>query len=191
RRRRPPLLLRSRLFGRHHVEVPAWLRVPWQEDPPLQDDRVHPWRAEAFRLLMAGTWPAVFESFDAGVTRQPIEYAVPYLDQRLLEFLFALPPMPHFADKDIVRRAMRGWLPDEVRLRPKTPLAADPAVLGVRQDTERDVEAIRDADQLEELVNRRILCKELRRTDVDPALRRQAAAVVAVALWLQQQRAAT
>lgn len=192
RRRRPPLLLRSRLLGRRPAfEPPAWLRVPWREQPPSSDDRVHPWRPEAFRLLNMTTWPAVFESFDAGVTGQPIEYAVPFFDEDLLAFLFALPPMPHFADKDIARRAMRGWLPDEVRLRPKTPLPADPALIRFEEEKDRWIRAIRDADQLEELVNRRILCTELSRNGIDPALRRQQAVVVSVALWLQQQRAAT
>ena len=42
--------------------------------------------------------------------------------------------MPHFADKDIVRRAMKGHLPDEVRLRPKRPFGIDPAEVLLRRD---------------------------------------------------------
>ena len=192
RGRRPPLLLRSRIIRRPKEEPPAWLREPlrtkWESAPPTMDGRAHPWRPEAFRLLMSGTWPAVFESFDAGVTRAPVEYAAPYFDLRLLEFLFALPPMPHFADKDIVRRAMKGWLPDPVRLRPKTPLRGEPLMGHVERDRARWIDALADADLLEELVDRRILCSDLRRNAVDPAVRRQEAGVVAVALWLQRQR---
>jgi asparagine synthase (glutamine-hydrolysing) len=193
RRRRPPLLLRSRLLGRRRVErdPPEWLRVPLREVPPSTDDRVHPWRPEAFRSLTMTIWPAVFESFDESMTGHPIEYAVPYFDADLLAFLFSLPPMPHFADKDIVRRAMRGWLPDDVRLRPKTPLPADPSLLRFGEEKERWIRAVRDAHQLEELVNRRILCTELSRDESDPARRRRQAMIVAIALWLQQDQTST
>lgn len=190
RRRLPPLLLRSRILRRPKPEPPPWLREPlrakWESEPPAMDGRVHPFRPEAFRLLMGGTWPAVFESFDAGVTRVAVEYAVPYFDLRLLEFLFALPPMPHFADKDIVRGAMKGWLPDRVRLRPKTPLGGEPLSSHFATDRDHWIDALMDADLLEELVDRRILCNHLRRNAGDPAVRRQEAGVVAVALWLQR-----
>ena len=45
--------------------------------------------------------------------------------------------MPHFADKDIVRRAMAGRLPDEIRLRPKKALGADPAEVLLRREIEK------------------------------------------------------
>ena len=190
RRRRPPLLLRSRLFGRRKpLEPPPWLRGPWSAQPPSTDDRVHPWRPEAFRSLTMTIWPSVFESFDAAVTGHPIEYSVPYFDQDLLEFLFSLPPMPFFADKDLTRRAMRGWLPDAIRLRPKTPLPADPSLVRFEEEKERWIAAVRDADQLDELVNRRNLCNELSRSDIPPARRRQEVVVVALALWLQHHNA--
>ena len=45
--------------------------------------------------------------------------------------------MPHFADKDILRHAMKGRLPEKVRTRVKAPLAADPVQLLFRREDPR------------------------------------------------------
>jgi len=89
---------------------------------PLQ----HPMRADAHRRLTTAIWPWYFESSDPGVTGVPVEASFPFLDVRLVTYALAIPPMPWFIDKHLLREAMRGQLPDEVRLRPKVPLAGDP-----------------------------------------------------------------
>lgn len=49
----------------------------------------------------------------------PFEGLDPLGDKRLCEFLLSLPPMPWLANKYLQREAMRGLLPDEIRLRPR------------------------------------------------------------------------
>lgn len=46
----------------------------------------------------------------------------PYLDIRMVEFILSLPALPWLFNKHILRHAMKEILPDEIRLRPKTPL---------------------------------------------------------------------
>ncbi len=142
RHRRPPLLLRShalRALGLRSDQpaFPSWiredfarahdLRARWADFWGWRKRALHPWRPEAALFTMQPMWPGAFESYDFAWTGAHLELTVPFLDTRLVEFLFTLPAMPHFADKDILRQAMKGWLPERVRNRAKTPLAADPA----------------------------------------------------------------
>jgi asparagine synthase (glutamine-hydrolysing) len=68
----------------------------------------------------------MFESMDPGVTRSRLEVRHPFFDVRLIRFLLALPPLPWFLNKALLRMAMRNVLPVEVRIRPKAPLAGNP-----------------------------------------------------------------
>lgn len=63
-----------------------------------------------------------FDFCDPAVTRVALECRHPLFDLRLLEFCLSLPTYPWCVRKHILREAMRGLLPEEVRLRPKTPL---------------------------------------------------------------------
>ena len=109
------------------LELCARNRRAGTEPPPI-----HPTRPAAYQLLSSTDWPAIFESHDAGVTGVPIDVRHPFFDVRLVEYLLAIPPMPWCFDKTILRLAMRGVLPDAVRLRPKAVAAGDAvvAVLG-------------------------------------------------------------
>ncbi len=46
----------------------------------------------------------------------------PFLDLRLVEFIFAIPTLPWLFQKDILRRSMAPLLPHKIIKRPKTPL---------------------------------------------------------------------
>jgi asparagine synthase (glutamine-hydrolysing) len=50
----------------------------------------------------------------------------PFFDLRLLNFLLGLPRLPWCCDKELLREATRGSLPDAVRLRRKSPMPAEP-----------------------------------------------------------------
>jgi asparagine synthase (glutamine-hydrolysing) len=50
------------------------------------------------------------------------------MDIRLVDYLLAIPPVPWFVDKNILRETMRNILPEAVRQRPKTPAAGEPVV---------------------------------------------------------------
>jgi asparagine synthase (glutamine-hydrolysing) len=137
----PPLRggFRTRLqrwMGRTNplTEFPQWLEpgfverynLPgrWRE---LQESAMpgHPLHPNALAGLSSKFWSSVFESEDAGWTGVPVELRAPLLDQRLLRFLLRVPPVPWCMEKELLRKAMHGMLPEAVRLRPKTPLLGD------------------------------------------------------------------
>ena len=118
------------------VPYPGWLdgaladrmdlRVRYERVTGRTLTAAHPWRREAHRRLTAPLWSWYFESSDPGVTGVPVEACYPFLDVRLVTYALAIPPLPWFIDKHLLREAMRGYLPDQIRLRPKVPLAGDP-----------------------------------------------------------------
>jgi asparagine synthase (glutamine-hydrolysing) len=88
--------------------------------------QIHPVRPHAYKLTTGLFWPYRFETCDSGVTAVACEVRHPFFDLRLLEYLFAIPPIPWFVQKDLLRMTMRDILPEPVRSRPKAPLAGDP-----------------------------------------------------------------
>jgi asparagine synthase (glutamine-hydrolysing) len=70
----------------------------------------------------------MFELESAGVTHCPVEVRHPFFDLRIVNFLLALPPFPLYFQKRLLRDAVAGRLPERIRTRRKTPLAADPLV---------------------------------------------------------------
>ena len=95
-----------------------------------------------------------FEQYDAGVTRRPLECRHPLLDLRLVEFCLSLPPQPWCVKKHILRAAMRGVLPEPVRLRPKTPLAQWPGAKLLERADSRWVDEFVPTPSLERFVER-------------------------------------
>jgi asparagine synthase (glutamine-hydrolysing) len=83
-------------------------------------------RPEAQEAMSDSLWANLFDGYDAGVTGVPVEVCHPFFDLRLVNFLLALPRLPWCSDKQLLREAARGMLPDAVRLRRKSPMAADP-----------------------------------------------------------------
>jgi len=146
--RRPPLGLRNTLARwrrRRAYPYPEWfnreferrlnLQTRW-EDAFQPTAWVHPLRPTAYASLTSpqavAWWSCRFESYDAGRTGVPVEIRHPLWDTRLVCFLLALPPLPWCADKELLRVAVRGLLPEKVRLRRKSPLAADPVTEQLR-----------------------------------------------------------
>jgi asparagine synthase (glutamine-hydrolysing) len=86
-------------------------------------------RPGSYELTASTNWVMLFESYDPGNTRVPVEARYPFFDVRLLNFLLALPALPWCSDKELLRRGTRGSLPEEVRLRRKSPLSTDPLVI--------------------------------------------------------------
>jgi asparagine synthase (glutamine-hydrolysing) len=108
---------------------PGWLRPPFRERPAIERPASpHPKRPHAYELLTSPEWPQIFESYDANVTRVPVEVRHPLFDRRLVEYLLAVPPMPWCFDKTILRLATCGALPEAIRRRPKTVAVGDPLV---------------------------------------------------------------
>ena len=140
-RRLPSLGLRSRLPRRrrrstNRLRMPAWLNHElvrrldldgrWKAVMARAPDR-HPVRPEAYTALDDVAWQHCFGALDPGCSGLPVEHRHPFFDVRLVRFALAMPDQPWFVKKALLREAMIGVLPDEVRLRPKTPLRGDPA----------------------------------------------------------------
>jgi asparagine synthase (glutamine-hydrolysing) len=94
---------------------------------------LHPFYPEVYAILNDGYWASVQEREDAAWTSAALEVRAPLLDQRVQRFLLRLPPIPLCIEKELLRRATVGLLPDEIRQRPKTPLAGDPLAIQMQR----------------------------------------------------------
>ena len=133
------------LFGRdpYAPVFPRWfapsfarrmdLEQRWKEAGKLTGPFVHPVLPKAHASLALPHWSYLFEQEEPGVTRIPVEVRYPLLDLRIVDFLLALPPFPCLFNKTILREAMAGRLPENVRMRPKTPLETDPLAFALRR----------------------------------------------------------
>jgi asparagine synthase (glutamine-hydrolysing) len=122
------LWLRRRLraaFAPREGRVPRWIRRDalaraGSREPPRETP--HPARPDAVRYLADPIWQSVLEAAQAAYTGVPLEIVWPLLDVRVMEFVFSIPPVPWCQRKELMRRAFRGELPDEVLSRKKEPL---------------------------------------------------------------------
>ena len=110
----PDFALRTRLVER------------WQSYECRTPLSTHPFRPAANASLELVNWRDLFESGSSGETGVPLEIRYPFMDLRMVRYLLAVPAVPWCADKHLVRKSMRGMLPEAVRRRPKAPLAGDP-----------------------------------------------------------------
>jgi len=111
-------------------------------------------RPEAYEAVTAPVWAGLFEGLDAGSTRVPVEFRHPFFDLRLVNFLLGLPTLPWCSDKQLLRDAARGVLPDAVRLRRKSPLTADPLIALLDRPEAAWVDRFEAAPELERYVVR-------------------------------------
>jgi asparagine synthase (glutamine-hydrolysing) len=142
RRQLPPIGVRTRLkrlMGKYRLKTfyPEWLDQSFaaRMDLPGRWRRLnakplnnHPSRPYAFGVLSSVALSFLFESYDPGITRLPLEMRHPLIDVRLVEYLLAVPPVPWCVNKEILRVAMADHLPLSVLNRPKSPLGGDPAI---------------------------------------------------------------
>jgi asparagine synthase (glutamine-hydrolysing) len=98
------------------------LQARWQQFSQVNFDNLHPVRPKAYGRVTMSMWQTVFEGYDASMTKTALEVRYPLLDIRLVDYLFAIPPITWCNNKEILRRAMYGKIPEAVRLRAKTPL---------------------------------------------------------------------
>jgi asparagine synthase (glutamine-hydrolysing) len=111
-------------------------------------------RPEASAALGAQFWQSLFEGYDSGWTRVPVEVCHPFFDLRLVNFLLALPTLPWCSDKELLREAFRGVLPDAVRLRRKSPLLADPLLRVLQRPEAEKADQFEPVARLEHYVHR-------------------------------------
>jgi len=163
KRRLPPLGLRSSFRRALHVRKsieppPPWVRggdvvERWRRYFGDEPD-VHPTRPQAYNILGGAGWQRLSEYLDPAAMRVPLEYRNPYLDVRVVRFVLRVPPMPWFAEKELLRRAMIGKLPEEVRTRRKTPLRVDPTHVLMTRQAEELASIVERSEAIEPFVDR-------------------------------------
>jgi asparagine synthase (glutamine-hydrolysing) len=128
--------------GKNLAAYPGWLEEGLEKRLGLRDRweslsqpkaSVAAVRPEAHHAIVDSTWPNMFEEFDAGFTGVPVQAHFPFFDLRLAGFLLALPRLPWCCDKQLLREAGHGVLPEAIRLRRKSPLRSDPLTAHLRR----------------------------------------------------------
>jgi asparagine synthase (glutamine-hydrolysing) len=176
--RRPPPLgfgIRSGLLRRFgqvlpELEYPTWLSADFERDFDLRERwsriwappaAVHPFNPKAYHAMNSGLFAGVQEICEPTWTLVPLETRNPFLDRRLTRFLLRVPVIPWALNKQLLRTAEAGILPEEIRLRPKTPVPRDPLVLHANAGTwSREIQDP-PADLLRPLVDWALLAKLL------------------------------
>jgi len=110
-------------------------------------------RSATLSALQSKVWSPLFEGYDPGSTRLPLEVRHPFIDVRLVDYLLSIPTVPWCTNKHILRCAMKQQLPDAVVNRPKTPLAGDPALQQIRRAGVRWLDNFEVTPQLTRFVN--------------------------------------
>jgi asparagine synthase (glutamine-hydrolysing) len=108
------------------------LRQRWREmQRPFESS--HPWHPRAHSILNGLFFSSILESEDPAWTGVPLVPRAPLLDLRVQRFLLRVPPVPLCVNKELLRRAVRGLLPNEILSRAKTPFEGDQVALQVRK----------------------------------------------------------
>lgn len=110
-------------------------------------------RPDAHRDLVSPMWVHEFQSYDPGITGVPCELRHPYLDLRVVEYLLAIPPVPWCVEKELLRVAMRGRLPEPVWSRRKAPLAGYPIYEQLLRDPPNGFDMVAATSELDRFVD--------------------------------------
>jgi asparagine synthase (glutamine-hydrolysing) len=197
--RRPPLYFRAGL--RHwrrsseRPSLPRWLDLDFAAEFGLQARQEDVTVASRGRIDRRGmstdpTWANFFAMADPGFSSLPVKVRFPFFDLRLVRFLQAVPPVPWFVRKKLLRDAMQGVLPEPVRTRPKTSLAGDPYQTLARQQGwgPHLIQLAMTAPDLDRYMNRDRLAAALQSlAEADDHTRWLVRTSLALASWLRHR----
>jgi asparagine synthase (glutamine-hydrolysing) len=110
-------------------------------------------RRATIDALQSKVWPPLFEGYDPGSTRLPLEVRHPFIDVRLIDYVLSIPVKAWCVNKHLLRSAMKDRLPAAIVNRPKTPLAGDPALQLTRRAGVRWFDHFEVTPQLTRFVN--------------------------------------
>jgi asparagine synthase (glutamine-hydrolysing) len=133
-------------------------------------------------------WSNVISLGNAGSAL--LNYRYPFFDVRLLSFTLAVPPVPWFIQKTLLREAMRGALPEIVRRRPKTPFGINLSHIQAQRQPIAWMQDLAATPELEPYVKREALLamvNEPKRTSPPEFTIMQHS--LALAYWLRAQAA--
>jgi asparagine synthase (glutamine-hydrolysing) len=117
---------------------------------PAEDRR----RPESYRTLTSAYWPDFLETWDPGVTRSAFEVRHPFFDVRLLSYVLAIPALPWCDNKELLRCALTGLVPETIRRRPKTPLRENPVAARLRRDDYGWIDGFEPCPELVRFIDR-------------------------------------
>ena len=194
---RPPIGLRSslrRYVQARPADVPAWFAEPlrrscdarnrWAEISARRSADRGP-RSAAVNSVIDPWWPSTFETYDPGAIGQPVEMRYPFFDVRLAGVALRLASFPFCVNKQVLRRAMRGRLPDAIIQRPKTPLAVQPESFHSQWLVSDAVQAIAAAPGIEQYVDIQKFEAAVRPESLFSDRSRGTLAAVSLAMWLR------
>lgn len=157
----------------HYTAYPTWLNSEFEKNMDLKEywenflyskpSYSHPRHPQAYTSLVTPNWG----SDDIFLDNRGFDYPDnrdPFLDLRLIEFAFSLPPLPWFFNKHMMRRAMSDILPKEIIQRPKTPLGDLQAAL-LKSPENQWVDTWNATEKLSEYVQRDKIPSILNETD--------------------------
>ena len=122
---RRSILALERWRDRRQSRPPNWLRpeiVARHPAPAIAAVVPHPTRALAVRSLAQPTWDATCWLEDPGMSGADVVALFPFMDPRVIRFVFSLPAVPWTQRKHLLRRAFVGALPPALLDRAKTPV---------------------------------------------------------------------
>ena len=93
--------------------------------PPPGFERWHPFARMQYFDITHRLGDGIVHNLDAASMAHSVEARVPFLDHVLADYCARIPPwvkMRALREKAVLRRAMRGTLPDEIARRPKWPM---------------------------------------------------------------------
>jgi asparagine synthase (glutamine-hydrolysing) len=162
-----------RLFGKksYAPPFPPWFTPDFQRRLELPGrwrsmnshlPSQHPFNPRAYASLNNLSVASMLEFFDATWTGCTIESRNPFLDRRLSRFLLRVPLIPWSMDKYLLRRSQIGILPDEIRLRRKTPVTVDVMLLHVASGKWNPALVELPGERLREAVDFELLVSYLR-----------------------------
>jgi asparagine synthase (glutamine-hydrolysing) len=135
----------------------------------IKKELISPKRPATLRALQSKVWVPLFEGYDPGSTRLPLDVRHPFIDIRLVDYVLSIPTRPWCVNKHLLRQAMKDRLPRAIVDRPKTPLAGDPVLQLSRRASVRWLDTFQVTPQLTRFVNlksRRSLAEEETPNDV-------------------------
>jgi asparagine synthase (glutamine-hydrolysing) len=148
-------------------------------------------RQAAWEAIAGPFWSFELEGNDPGLSLVPLEPRFPFFDLRLVRYLLALPPIPWCLNKTLLRRAMRGMLPDPILRRAKAPLPADPVVVHFQQDAARWIEHHEPSPALVNYVSPDMFPLRLDRGNCAGENLWRPLRILSLDLWLRQQTSGT
>jgi asparagine synthase (glutamine-hydrolysing) len=126
-----PQMIRVKTTAARAPEIPTWLNPELISRLELRARLLkrcdltnsHPVRPRAHHNFQSPLWQSLFEDCDINGSHGHTEVRHPFVDLRVLSYLLAVPAIPWCRKKYILRRGMKGILPDAVLRRKKTGLA--------------------------------------------------------------------